>query len=199
MIREVAIGAGNTRCVGNEVLRFEPLPVRRQNELRLGPRRGRARLQRGQRLRDLAGGGDSDMDVVGLKDSPRSDLFDSPFRSRLRVVSLLPKASRKANGNSSGSKGRSASADTASSISIAFITRRASTGILVARRVLRFRASAPYRLDPEGDHAQRKAPPAARISAARRRPAPRSQVALGQGATRGRLSLLMRARSSDPT
>ena len=52
---------------------------------------------------------------------PRSDLFDSPLRRRLRVVSLLPKACRKANGNSAASNGRSASADMASSISTAFI------------------------------------------------------------------------------
>jgi hypothetical protein len=33
-------------------------------ELRLRPHCGRASLQRGQRLRDLAGTGDRDMDVV---------------------------------------------------------------------------------------------------------------------------------------
>jgi len=47
--------------------------------------------------------------------------FDSPLRSRLIVVSLLPKAARKANGNSAPSKGWSARADTAASISTAFI------------------------------------------------------------------------------
>src|SRR5262245_1702142 len=51
----------------------------------------------------------------------RSDLLDSPLRRRLRVVSLLPKACRKANGNSPPSNGCSARADIASSISTAFM------------------------------------------------------------------------------
>ena len=51
---------------------------------------------------------------------PRSDLFDAPERSRLIVVGLFPKASRKAKGNSFESKGCSASAEIASSISTAF-------------------------------------------------------------------------------
>ena len=55
---------------------------------------------------------------------PRSDLFDAPARSRLIVVSLLPKASRKANGNSPASNGCSASAEMASSISTAFNASR---------------------------------------------------------------------------
>ena len=59
-------------------------------------RRRRAGLQRGKRLRDLAGRGDGDMDVVRSEGRrPRSDLFDSPLRRRLIVVSLLPKACRK--------------------------------------------------------------------------------------------------------
>ena len=52
---------------------------------------------------------------------PKSDPFDAPDRRRLIVVALFPKASKNANGNSSSSKGRSARAVTASSISTAFI------------------------------------------------------------------------------
>src|SRR5665213_171833 len=50
-----------------------------------------------------------------------SEAFDSPLRRRLMVVSLLPKAARKVNGNSAPSKGWSAKADTAASISTAFM------------------------------------------------------------------------------
>ena len=52
---------------------------------------------------------------------PMSDRFDAPARSRLMVVALLPNASRKANGNSAASNAASARAETASSISTAFI------------------------------------------------------------------------------
>ena len=52
---------------------------------------------------------------------PRSEPFDAPERSRLIVVSLLPNARRNVKGNSPASNSRSASADTASSISTAFI------------------------------------------------------------------------------
>src|SRR5205085_8527898 len=51
----------------------------------------------------------------------RSDLFVLPLRSRLSVVSLLPNASRKAYGNVAGSNAASANAETAASISTAFI------------------------------------------------------------------------------
>ncbi len=50
-----------------------------------------------------------------------SDAFDEPERRRAMVVALLPNAARKAYGNSAGSKAASASSDTASSISTAFI------------------------------------------------------------------------------
>ncbi len=52
---------------------------------------------------------------------PTSEPFDAPDRGRLIVVGLFPKACRNANGNSSPSNGRPARADTASSISTAFI------------------------------------------------------------------------------
>ena len=52
---------------------------------------------------------------------PMSDRFVVPARSRLMVVFLFPNASRKAKGNSSGSKGFSERRETASSISTAFI------------------------------------------------------------------------------
>src|SRR5713101_6369830 len=52
---------------------------------------------------------------------PKSDLFDAPARSRLIVVFLLPKACRKANGNSTKSNACSARVEMASSISTAFI------------------------------------------------------------------------------
>jgi hypothetical protein len=69
MVREVGIGAGDRRRIGNKVLGFEPLPIRRQDELRLGPGRRRTGLQRGEGLRDLARRANGDMDVVGLKDA----------------------------------------------------------------------------------------------------------------------------------
>ena len=52
---------------------------------------------------------------------PTSDRFVVPTRSRLMVVCLFPNASGKAKGNSPGSKGSPARAETASSISTAFI------------------------------------------------------------------------------
>ncbi|RMU66523.1 hypothetical protein ALP29_200361 [Pseudomonas syringae pv. avii] len=50
-----------------------------------------------------------------------SDPLLLPARSRLRAVSLLPNAARKANGNSAVSKGWRASSDIADSISTAFM------------------------------------------------------------------------------
>ena len=68
MVREVAIGAGD-RFAARQVLGLDGVAIRRQDELRLGPGRRRAGPQRSEGLRDLAGGGDGDMEVVGLKDS----------------------------------------------------------------------------------------------------------------------------------
>ena len=68
MVREVGIGTGN-RLATRQILGLEPFPIRRQDELCLGPGRRRTGLQRGEGLRDLAGGGHSDMDFVALKDS----------------------------------------------------------------------------------------------------------------------------------
>src|SRR5690606_33148946 len=50
-----------------------------------------------------------------------SDALVFPLRSRSIVVFLLPKAARKAKGNSSPSKGWDARSDTAASISTAFM------------------------------------------------------------------------------
>lgn len=52
---------------------------------------------------------------------PRLDLFESPLRSFLRVVSVFPNGSRKANGNLSRSNGCSTSVETAPEISTSFI------------------------------------------------------------------------------
>src|SRR3954451_18401368 len=83
---------------------------------------------------------------------PRSDLFDAPERSRLIVVSLFPKAVRKANGNSTGSNGALASSETASSISTAFIPLRLPPPV-------RTRSSrGPVRLDKGYPHQARQAP-----------------------------------------
>jgi hypothetical protein len=68
MVWEVGIGAGD-RLAARQVLGLERLPIRRQNELRLGPGRRGAGPQRGKGLRDLARRADGDMDVVCLKDS----------------------------------------------------------------------------------------------------------------------------------
>jgi hypothetical protein len=68
MVREIGIGAGDG-LVACQVLGLESLSVRRQDELRLGPGRRRTGLQGGQRFDGLAGGGNGDMDVVGLKDA----------------------------------------------------------------------------------------------------------------------------------
>ena len=89
VVREIVIGAGR-RLAGRQVLGLEVCAVGRKDESRLGLRR--ACLQRGEGLRDLAGRTDGDVDVVRLKDPPKSDLFDAPERSRLIVVSLFPKA-----------------------------------------------------------------------------------------------------------
>jgi hypothetical protein len=69
MVREVGIDAGDG-VAARQVLGLEGLPIRRQDELCLGPGRSRAGLQGGQRLDDPAGGGNGDMDVVRLEDAP---------------------------------------------------------------------------------------------------------------------------------
>ena len=66
MVRKGGVVAGD-RLAGLHVLGLERVPVGRQDELGLGLGRCWAGLQPAQRLGDGAGGGDSDMDVVGLK------------------------------------------------------------------------------------------------------------------------------------
>ena len=62
------------------------------------------------------------MNNVALEHAARHiDAFDSPLRSRLMVVSLLPNATKKSNGNAAASNGCCARLEMASSISTAFM------------------------------------------------------------------------------
>ena len=98
--------------------------VARMN-LRLGLGGGRAGLKRGKGLRDLARVGTRRYGCCWSEGRrPRSDLFDAPARSRLIVVSLLPKASKEGKRKVAASNGCSASAEMASSISTAFMSSK---------------------------------------------------------------------------
>src|ERR1700682_3319573 len=68
MVREVGIGAGD-RLAARKVFVLEGVSIGCQNEFCLRPRSPRVGLERGKPLRDLAGSGDADMDVVGLEDA----------------------------------------------------------------------------------------------------------------------------------
>ena len=68
MVRKVGVGAGD-RLAGRQIFGLEGVSIGCQNEFRLGSGGRRAGLERDKRLRDLAGGGDGDMDVVGLEDA----------------------------------------------------------------------------------------------------------------------------------
>src|SRR5262245_43048084 len=66
VIGEVAVGAGD-RFATSEVFGLEGIAVRGQDELGLGAGCCRAGLEGRERLRDLARGGDGDVDVARLK------------------------------------------------------------------------------------------------------------------------------------
>src|SRR6476620_11199234 len=82
MIREVPISAGG-RLTARKVLGLESVSIGRQNELGLGSGGRWADLKRGERLRDLAGAYDGDMDVVGLKNSANVGLVRLSFAKAL--------------------------------------------------------------------------------------------------------------------
>jgi hypothetical protein len=115
MVGKVLIGAGDG-VAASQVFGLERVPVRCQNELGLGLCGRRACLQRDQSLRDLAGRGNGNMDVVGLKNPAKVGLvrlaLTQAFERRFVVAE---------NGNSAASNGCSARADIASSISTAFM------------------------------------------------------------------------------
>ena len=121
MIGEVLVGADDRRIIRRQVLGLDRLPIRRENELGLGLGGRRARLQRREGLRDLADRANGDVNVIGLKDPADVRLVRPPPSEPPDRGFLLSKASRKANGNSSGAKGRSASSEIACSISIGFM------------------------------------------------------------------------------
>lgn len=73
MVGEVGIAAGD-RLAACQVLGLECLSVGRENEFGFGSGGRRAVLERDKRLRDLAGGSDGDMDIVGLKDATQVGL-----------------------------------------------------------------------------------------------------------------------------
>jgi hypothetical protein len=119
VIGEVGIGAGDRlACV--QILGLEVRTVGGKDEARLRPGRGRA-FSAAKVFVTSPGEETAIWILLVCRTPPRSDLFDAPARSRLIVVSLFPNACRKANGNSPLSKGCSASAEMASSISTAFI------------------------------------------------------------------------------
>ena len=120
MVWEVGIGARD-RLARRQILRLEGFPIRRENELRLRPRRRRAFLESYEGLRDRVQRANGDVDVVGLEDVAQVGLVRLALPELLIVVSLLPKASRNPNGNSSRLKGCSASLEIAASISTAFM------------------------------------------------------------------------------
>jgi hypothetical protein len=83
------VAAGH-RFASLKILRFEPLSIRRKDELRLSTHRGRTRLQRSQRLRHLAGAGDRDMDVVSLQYTAKVRLLRLPLPQPLERGLLVP-------------------------------------------------------------------------------------------------------------
>jgi len=89
MVRKVGVGAGD-RLARGQVLGLERVAVRRQDELRLRFRGRRARLQRGERLRDLARCGDEDVDVPGLEDAAQIGLVRLAFAEPLEGCLLVP-------------------------------------------------------------------------------------------------------------
>ena len=120
MVGKVLVGAGDG-LAARQVLGLEIHAVGRQDELRLRFGGRGARLQRRQRLRDLSRVARRRCGCCWSEERRRGRTCSTrPARSRLIVVSLLPKASRKANGKFSGSNGCSASCEMASSISTAF-------------------------------------------------------------------------------
>ena len=119
MVGEVGVLA-NDDLAAVQVFGLKVLPIGGEDEFCTGFRRRRAGLERRKSRRDRAIFSDLEVDVVGLKNPPTSDLLDVPDRRRLIVVALLPNASKNAKGNSSASNGCSASLDMASSISTAF-------------------------------------------------------------------------------
>src|SRR5260370_635326 len=74
MVWEVAIGAGD-RLAARQILGLEGVSIRCQNVFGFGPGGRLAGLERGERLSDLAGSGDGDMDVIGLKDTAKVGLI----------------------------------------------------------------------------------------------------------------------------
>src|SRR5260221_5127523 len=82
---------------------------------------------------------------------PRSDLFEAPARSRLIVVSLLPKASRNAKGKFLASKGCSASSEMACSISKAFNCLLSRHNRYVARQPT-YNTTAPSSSSSSSEH-----------------------------------------------
>src|SRR6266404_4190110 len=92
MVREVGIGAGD-RLAARQVLGLESLSIGCQNEFSLGFGCRRAGFERGKRLRDLAGGGDGYMNVVGLEDAAQVRLvrlaLAQAFDRRLLVAESL--------------------------------------------------------------------------------------------------------------
>jgi len=94
VVVEIGIGTGNGWVVRGEVFSLQRFAIGGQDEACLALSRGGAGAQGGDGGRGLAGRAGGDVDVVGLKDAARSDLFDTPVRRRFSVVSLFPKASR---------------------------------------------------------------------------------------------------------
>ena len=82
VVVEIRIGAGDGRIVGGEVFGLQRVAIGGKDETGLATGGGGAGAQVAMWM------------LLVCSTPPRSDLFDTPVRRRLRVVSLFPKASR---------------------------------------------------------------------------------------------------------
>jgi len=97
MIREIGIGARD-RLPAGQVLSLEGVTIGREHKFRLGPVSRGTCLQRCEGARDLAGGCDGDVDVVGLKDTAEVGLVGLALAEPLEGRFLVPEGLQEGEG-----------------------------------------------------------------------------------------------------
>lgn len=122
LVGEFSIGTGNGGSARYQVLGLEPFAVRPQDELRLISRRRWAGFKRRKSVRHLARSGNSNMDVIRLKDTAQVGLVRFALTQALEGCLLVAEGLKEGERNSCALNGCSASVDMASSISTAFIS-----------------------------------------------------------------------------
>jgi hypothetical protein len=121
VIGKLGVSAGDC-LAARQILGLERLAIGCESKFRPGPGRRRAGLQRDKSLGDLAGRGNGDVDIAGLKDATQIGLVGLAFAQTLKRRLLVSEGLKEGNGNSAPSKGCSTRAEMASSISTAFIS-----------------------------------------------------------------------------